>query len=137
MKPIISTLLAGIVVASIVIVRAETQISVETMPPVVVDTFPKAGEIRVDPSIKEIRVTFSKEMMTEKMWSWVQVSKESFPTITGQVRYLKDGRTCIAPVKLEPGKNYAIWFNSDRYKNFRDKNNRAAVPYLLVFQTKG
>ena len=106
------------------------------MPPVVVQTFPQAGAMSVDPSVNEIRVTFSKEMMTQEMWSWVIVSKESFPHIVGDVGYLNDKRTCVAPVKLQAGKTYAIWFNSAKYNAFRDKNNNPAIPYLLVFQTR-
>ena len=113
-----------------------TEISVKTMPPVVIKTLPTAGDTEVDPSIEEIRVTFSKDMMTEKMWSWVQISKETFPEVTGEARYLKDKRTCVAPVKLEPGKTYVIWFNRGEYNSFRDEDNNPAIPYLLVFQTK-
>jgi len=136
MKRIIVSLFAGIIVAGVVIAQAETEISVRPMPPVVVATSPKAGDTAVDPSIKEIHVTFSKDMMTNTMWSWVMISQESFPTITGEVHYLKDKRTCVAPVKLEPGKTYAIWFNSVKHNAFRDKNNNPAVPYLLEFKTK-
>ena len=111
-------------------------ITVESMPPAVIRTFPTAGDTAVDPSIEEIRVTFSKDMMTEKMWAWVQISKETFPTITGEIHYLKDKRTCVAHVKLKPGKTYVIWFNRGKYNSFRDKNNNPAIPYQLVFQTK-
>lgn len=116
--------------------EAGNEISVETMPPSVVETFPRGGDTRVDPSIREIRVTFSKDMMTENMWSWVMVSKETFPEIAGQVRYLADKRTCAAPVNLEPGKTYVIWFNSQQHNAFRDLGGRPANPYLLVFQTE-
>ena len=128
--------LAGIFIMNVTVVQAENKISVNRMPPVVVNTLPQAGDTDVDPAINEIRVTFSKEMMTQDMWSWVIVSKESFPQIVGDVRYLNDKRTCIAPVKLEAGKTYAIWFNSAKYNAFRDRNNNPAIPYLLVFQTR-
>lgn len=118
------------------IARAENKITVKSMPPVVVKTFPLAGDTAVDPTIKEISVTFSKEMITKEMWSWVMASKDSFPIITGEVKYLADKRTCVAPVSLEPGKTYAIWFNSQNHNAFRDADNNPAVPYLLVFQTK-
>ena len=39
-------------------------------------------------------------------------------------------------VKLEPGRTYAIWVNSEKFGNFKDADGRSAVPYLLVFQTK-
>lgn len=113
-----------------------TEIGVKTMPPVVVKTLPQAGATDVDPSITEIRVTFSKDMMTQQMWSWVKVSDETFPKITGEIRYLEDKRTCVAPVKLEPGRTYVIWFNSSKFNSFRDEDNNPAIPYLLVFQTR-
>ncbi len=136
MLRVVMILLVGMLATGIGIVQAENKITVHTMPPVVVKTFPQAGDTAVDPSISEISVTFSKEMMTQEMWSWVIVSKESFPQLVGDVRYLNDKRTCVAPVKLEAGKTYAIWFNSVKYNDFRDKNNNPAIPYLLVFQTR-
>jgi len=112
------------------------KISVELMPPVVVKTVPQSGNINVDPLLTEIEVTFSKKMKTNNMWSWVKISNETFPKINGDVRYLKDQKTCVLPVNLEPGKTYIIWLNSKKYNSFRDINNNPAVPYLLVFETK-
>ena len=136
MRRVVLILLAGIFTIGIGVVQAENEITIKAMPPVVVETFPQAGDTAVDPSIKEIRVTFSKDMMTREMWSWVMISKESFPPIVGAVRYLSDKRTCVAPVQLKAGKTYAIWFNSRNYNAFRDKHNNPAIPYLLVFQTR-
>lgn len=112
------------------------QLKVDNLPPSVISTVPQAGLTDVDPNLSEIRVTFSKPMMTKEMWSWVIHTKETFPRITGPVRYLPDGRTCVAPVKLEPGRTYAVWFNAGKYNAFRDTGNRPAVPYLLVFETR-
>jgi hypothetical protein len=53
-----------------------------------------------------------------------------------QPRFEADLRTCVLKVKLEPGRTYAWWLNSDQFQNFKDKGGRAAVPYLLIFQTK-
>jgi hypothetical protein len=110
--------------------------SVASLPPVVVATTPRSGDLAVDAGLKEIRVTFSKDMMTEDMWSWVQVSEITFPKVTAKSHYLDDKRTCVLPVKLEPGKTYAIWINSPAHDAFRDKGGQPAVPYLLAFQTK-
>jgi RNA polymerase sigma-70 factor (ECF subfamily) len=110
--------------------------SVKEMPPVVVRTVPQAGDTQVDAAkTTEIRVTFSKEMMDEN-WSWIQVSEETFPKATGKPRYDKDRRTCVLPVKLEPGKTYVLWLNSAEFSNFKDTDQRSAIPYLLVFETK-
>ena len=118
------------------IIQAENNISVDSMPPVVVQTFPQAGDTNVDPTITEISVTFSKEMLTQEMWSWVMVSRDSFPRITGDIKYLDDKRTCVAPVLLKAGKTYVIWFNSPKYNYFKDKNHNSAIPYMLVFETR-
>ncbi len=109
--------------------------TVATMPPSVVSTSPVAGQMDVAPSTTEIRVTFSKQMMTNRMWAVCQVSKETFPETAGRIHYLADGRTCVMPVKLEPGKTYVLWFNLGQFNSFRDTENHPAVPYMLVFQT--
>jgi RNA polymerase sigma-70 factor (ECF subfamily) len=111
-------------------------VSVKDLPPVVVQTVPKAGDTKVDAGkVKEVRVTFSKDMM-DKSWTWSQYSEETFPKVTGKVHYAKDRRTCVLPVKLEPGKTYAFWLNSEKFQNFKDADGNSAVPYLLVFETK-
>ena len=115
----------------------DNEVSLESLPPVVVKTIPQSGAQNVDPSVGEIRVTFSKDMMTDRMWSWVIYTPEAFPKIVGEVKYLADKRTNVAQVKLRPNSTYAIWFNSPNYRHnaFRDTSNNPAVPYLLVFRT--
>mgnify|MGYP006441945121 CR=1 FL=1 len=117
---------------------AQQTVSVANSPPVVVETIPRAGDTNVDPLLTEIQVTFSKDMMTDKMWSWVIHTPESFPAIAGEVRYI-NARTNVLPVRLQPGKTYAIWINSPNGKHnaFRDTDNIPALPYLLVFRTRG
>lgn len=139
MKPVFSSvmLIVAMVILlpdGIVLADVPKQISVATMPPVVVKTVPQSGDTSVDPSISEIRVTFSKDMM-DGSWSWTQISDETFPKMAGKPRYLADKRTCVLPVKLEPGKTYVSWLNSAKFGNFKDTNGRSAVPYLLVFET--
>ena len=110
------------------------EITVETAQPVIVKTLPQAGAADIDAKTTEIQVTFSKDMM-DKSWSWSQLSDESFPKIIGQPKYLKDKRTCLVTVKLEPAKTYAIWLNSEKFGGFKDADGRSGVPYLLVFKT--
>ena len=117
-------------------VLAGDEISVETMPPSVIKTVPQAGDTMVDPSLKEISVTFSKDMKTNNQWSWIHYTLETFPEIDkNNIRYL-DKRTCVLPVKLKPGKTYVIRVNTQQYNYFKDKNGKSAIPYLLVFQTR-
>jgi hypothetical protein len=107
----------------------------DVKPPVVVRTSPETGAADVDPSLKEIRVTFSKKM-TDQNWSWSQTSEGAYPESAGAIHYLADGRTCVMPVKLRPGTTYMIWLNSSQFQNFCDLQGRPAVPYLLKFQTR-
>ena len=110
-------------------------VTLQTVPPVVVKTVPAAGTADVDPTLAEIKVTFSKDMR-DGGWSWAKLSDGSFPTPDGKPKYLADKRTCVLPVKLEAGKTYAIWVNSEKFGNFKGPDGRSAVPYLLVFKTK-
>jgi hypothetical protein len=113
---------------------ALAEISIESAPPVVVHTTPMAGDTNVSPLVTEIRVTYSKAMQ-DGTWSWSTWGEENFPEVTGKIRYLEDGCTCVLPVKLEPGRFYATWLNSEKYHNFKDAGGHAAVPYLLTFCT--
>jgi HEAT repeats/Bacterial Ig-like domain len=110
------------------------EISLESAPPVVVGTVPAAGATEVDPSLAEIRVTYSKAMQ-DGSWSWSTWGEENYPETTGKPHYLGDARTCVLPVKLQPNKFYAIRLNSEKFKNFTDIGGRSAVPYLLTFFT--
>lgn len=105
------------------------------VPPVVIATVPPSGAAGVDPALVELRVTFS-QPMRDGSWSWTKWGEGNFPEMTGQPRFLTDGRTCVLPVKLRPGQVYAIWLNSERHQDFKDATGQAAVPYLLIFQTR-
>jgi hypothetical protein len=131
----------GLVLTATMLVAAATavenaDVSVKTMPPSVVKTVPQAGEAAVDPSLKEIRVTFSKDMLTERSWSVSQISDETFPKM-GEIHWdPKDKRTIVVPVELQAGKTYVLWLNSSKFHSFVDAEKNPAVPYLLVFQTQ-
>ncbi len=109
---------------------------IESFAPVVVKTVPEAGTKDVSPGLTEIKVTFSKDMQ-DQSWSWSTAWKDSSPTGVGKPSYDADHRTCVLKVKLEPNKTYGYWLNSQNFHGFRDTQGHAAVPYLLVFQTKG
>jgi RNA polymerase sigma-70 factor (ECF subfamily) len=134
MRISIAFLLATLLASANAVSNAD-ELDVGSVPPVVVKTVPEAGSTDADPALTEIRVTFSKDM-EDGTWSWSTVSKDSFPATSGRPRYEEDKRTCVLSVKLAPGKTYGIWVNSQRFRNFKDADGRAAVPYLLVFRTK-
>lgn len=114
---------------------AAESVTLETVPPVVVETIPRAGSDDIDPGLTEIKITYSKDMQ-DGNWSWTTLDETSFPEMSGKPRYLGDRRTCVLPVKLKPGKTYATWLNSHKFRNFKDTTGRPAVPYLLVFRTR-
>ena len=114
---------------------AETPAFLEDQPPVVVETFPVSGARDVAPGETEIRVRFSKEMASDD-WSWTLAFRDSAPDFLGQPHFDADGRTCVAKVKLEAGRTYALWLNTSDFQNFKDSSGRPAVPYLLIFQTR-
>lgn len=99
-------------------------VAIDSFPPVVVRTYPAAGEQNVDSRLSEVRVTFNKDMMTHEMWSFVYAKPASFPKISGEIRYLPDGTT------------YGMWINSPQHNSFKDTRRNSAVPYLLVFSTR-
>jgi RNA polymerase sigma factor (sigma-70 family) len=115
--------------------EAKDEVTLETVRPVVVKTVPEAGTGGLVAKLGEIKVTFSKDML-DGSWSWATFGEENFPKVNGKPKYLDDKRTAVLPVKLEPGKTYALWINSENYGNFKDAGGRSAVPYLLVFKTK-
>jgi Bacterial Ig-like domain len=130
---VLTVIMAGLLTAP---AGAEPPATVKDAPPVVVKTEPRAGDTDVDAAkVTEIRVTFSKDM-ADGSWSWSRISKETFPTTTGKPHYDADKRTCVLPVKLEPGKAYVIWLNPEKFKSFRDTDGHPAVFYPLVFETK-
>jgi Big-like domain-containing protein len=123
--------------AAVVSTAHAQDMTIETAPPVVVKTIPEAGAKDVDPGLTEIKVTFSKNMQ-DHSWSWSTAWENSTPESPkgSMPKYLDDQRTCVLPVKLEPGKVYGFWLNSQKFRNFKDADGRSAVPYLLIFRTK-
>jgi hypothetical protein len=135
LKTNITSLFSSIVIA-LAATATGAEISLQTAPPVVIRTVPVAGTTDVDPAITELRVTFSKPMK-DGSWSWSTWGQDNFPELVGKPKYLGDGRTCVVQVKLQPGKFYATWLNSEKFRNFKDTNGLPAVPYLLTFTTAG
>lgn len=103
-------------------------------PPVVIRSEPVSGAEAVDPALSELRVTFN-QRMTDKAWSWTTAGYDAFPEGAGPIRYLEDGRTCVMPVKLLPGKTYVLGINSAQHRNFTSVDGKPALPWLLTFRT--
>jgi RNA polymerase sigma-70 factor (ECF subfamily) len=107
------------------------------VPPVVIKTVPESGTSGVDPGLTEVRVTFSAPMK-QGSYAWCTWGEgtQYFPETRGSASFVEDGRTCVLPVKLAPGKLYALWVNSESHDAFQDRLGHPAVPYLLIFETR-
>ncbi len=131
--------LAGTLVTLAALAQSAGQYSVKNSRPVVVKTVPPAGATDVDPNLKEVTVTFSKEMI-DGNWSVCKTTpEENFPEPAengAKMHYLPDKRTCVMPVKLQPGRTYVLWFNRGQYMAFKDTSGKSSWPYELVFETK-
>ena len=105
-------------------------------PAFVVETRPRLGDVEVDATAtREIRIVFSKPM-TDRSWSLTQGNVYAFPESAGPMHYLPDRRTCVVPVKLEPGKTYAMGINGGRFNNFKDAGGTPSLPSSLAFRTR-
>ena len=108
---------------------------IDNFAPVVVKTVPEAGSKDVPPGEFEVKITFSKEM-ADGSWSWCTAWENSTPDSIDKIHYEADHKTCVIKVKLEPGKTYGWWINSQNHHNFQDLQHHPAVPYFLTFKVK-
>jgi beta-lactamase regulating signal transducer with metallopeptidase domain len=99
------------------------------------ETNPKQGARGVSADLKEIRVTFDRDMRTGMSWTG---GPPFFPPIdqTRKARWI-NARTCVLPVNLEEGRYYRLGINSSSHRNFRSARGISAPPVALYFTTKG
>ncbi|MEO1524157.1 MAG: permease prefix domain 1-containing protein [Planctomycetota bacterium] len=118
---------------SITELEASIQTAMSAAIPIVTETFPRSGATDVDPTVDELRVTFSKQMMNES-WSWCE-TELPFPKSTGPIHFDDVCQTCVMPVELEPNTRYVVNINSPRHQHFKDVEGRSAPPFHFVFTT--
>ncbi|HEY5912793.1 MAG TPA: M56 family metallopeptidase [Verrucomicrobiae bacterium] len=103
--------------------------------PCTVATSPRTGETQVDPGLKEISVTFDRDMTQGMSWTGREAELPPSPAGGG---YWRDRRTCVLPVKLEAGHYYRVELNPEPpYQNFRGADGRPAAQSVLCFTTRG
>ena len=104
--------------------------------PRLIESVPKTGQSDVSPDLKEIRVTFDRDM--GKGMSWTGNPESFYPPGDENVRARwVNARTCVLPVKLEKGKYYRVGLNSDSYRNFRSARGVSFPPSVVYFTTEG
>ena len=104
-------------------------------PPHIIATTPKIGTTDVDPALKEITVTFDRDM--EEGFSWTG-GGPNYPKSPEDAKiHWRDKRTCVMPVKLQPGHFYRVGINSPSHQNFRGENGLPVSPSAITFRTSG
>src|ERR1035438_2321308 len=77
--------------------------------PHIIATSPKVGSKDVDPKLKEITVTFDRDMTRDMSWTGGGPDYPNSPD--GARAHWRDSRTCVFPVKLQPGHHYRVGIN--------------------------
>jgi hypothetical protein len=103
--------------------------------PAVIKTVPAVGATDVDPALKEITVTFDRDMGSG--YSWTGGGPEYPPHPEGASSFWRDKRTCVKPVKLEEGRYYRVGINSRSHRNFRSDDGIPAETSAIYFTTRG
>jgi beta-lactamase regulating signal transducer with metallopeptidase domain len=116
--------------------RADRKTKTEASPvPRLLETNPKPGEKGVRADLKEIRVTFDRDM--EPGMSWTGGSEFFPPADQNRNAQWIDPRTCVLPVELAKGHFYRVGINSSNNRNFRSVGRVAAPPAVIYFTTAG
>lgn len=108
-------------------------IAAEATVPEIVSMKPENGAKNIDPSTKELKVTFNMPMAAG--FSWTGGGKE-FPKTTGKPRWSKDRKTCVLPVALKPSSKYRLGLNSVSFKNFQSEGGVPLEPVVYQFKTR-
>jgi hypothetical protein len=106
----------------------------KTAAPKILFTKPVDGATDVDPALKEVTVTFDQDM--NEGFSWTGSGPEYPPSAEGAQAQWRGKRTCVLPVKLEPGHHYRVGINSVSYRNFQNASGQSAEPASLNFTTR-
>lgn len=101
-------------------------------PPRVTHSVPGDGDGAVDPGLAELRVEFDQPM--DPGGFSVVGGGPTFPRLVGRGRWL-DERTLVWAWQLEPGREYWLSINSDRFTNFRGRSGESAAPHPIAFRT--
>jgi len=115
---------------------ASGALKAKTQVPKIVKLNPPNGAQDVSPGLKELRVTFNVPMGGG--FSWCSDGPQFPKGQEGKRPFWTDGgKTCVLPVKLEPGVQYELGLNSKSYKNFQSAGGVPLEPVQYTFKTSG
>jgi Domain of unknown function (DUF4932) len=101
--------------------------------PTVINVAPvKNNDLEVDENIREIKITFSKEMFDRKGFGLIDAN---FPVILDSFYFEKDRRTFVCKVKLKRKREYGFYLSFSQFGSadgYLLKEN-----YLIYFTTSG
>ncbi len=101
--------------------------------PTIVKMIPENGEaFLIAAKIKQLSITFDQDMDT-KSTGWGK-GGEYAPEIVGEAKWTNK-RTCLLPVKLEPGRTYLLEINSSEDSEFLSEEGLPLPPSDLIFET--
>ncbi len=101
--------------------------------PKLVGSSPANGDRAVDPSLAEMVFEFDRPMR-DQSWSIVGPSQDQ-PDVVGKLRYDAERKRLTVPIKLEPGRSYRFWLNSERFKAFASAEGVPLAPVEFAFAT--
>jgi hypothetical protein len=102
------------------------------VPPKVIETVPKNGDLNVDPTLQEMRFVFDQDMATGGYS--ICGGGPQFPKTVGRPRWV-DKRTLTTRVTLEPDHEYRLGINCPSATNCRSAAGEPATPYPMTFKT--
>ena len=100
--------------------------------PKIVAMTPVNGDTNVDPSLKEIKVIFSRRMRSG--FAFVGGGPK-FPETSGRASYDKTRTVVTLPVKLKPNWDYEFWLNRGRFDTFRSEEGVRLKSVHVTFRT--
>ena len=106
-----------------------------TVPPRVISISPANGAADVDPELKEIRITFSRQMMAES-WAYCG-SGPHFPGVIAKPHYNGNRTVWSVQIQLRPEWDYECGLNTDpRYEGFISEDGVALAPVRVKFRRR-
>lgn len=100
-----------------------------------VKTDPENGAVNINPDTKEIKITFSKEIIPNKYSiSLSDKGKENFP-ITKITGLENNDKTLVLSMDLKPGKEYEFVLTNKTFES-KDGYPLKDEKFIVKFQTK-
>jgi len=119
----------GLVWVALAVLPAASLLAV---PPKVVETVPRNGDLNVDPDLRELRFVFDQDMSTGGYS--ICGGGPLFPKTVGRPRWA-DSRTLVMRVQLAGDHEYRLSVNCPAAQKCHNIAGESAVPYPVQFRT--